>query len=61
MDGMNGRTKIGVNTMLHDFDDEEFIALISPEIEEEVEQQINLAAERSNQQITWQELAGNFN
>ncbi|EJK6151959.1 hypothetical protein NLI22_004499, partial [Salmonella enterica] len=24
--------------MLHDFDDEEFIALISPEIEEEVEQ-----------------------
>ncbi|EGB8192123.1 hypothetical protein H8I90_000838, partial [Salmonella enterica] len=23
--------------MLHDFDDEEFIALISPEIEEEVE------------------------
>ncbi|EJV6215063.1 hypothetical protein N7I96_004784, partial [Salmonella enterica subsp. enterica serovar Infantis] len=29
--------------MLHDFDDEEFIALISPEIEEEVEQQINLA------------------
>ncbi|EAR5346249.1 hypothetical protein F2I80_01765 [Salmonella enterica] len=32
--------------MLHDFDDEEFIALSSPEIEEEVEQQINLAAER---------------
>ncbi|EEC6429418.1 hypothetical protein V6I54_004823, partial [Salmonella enterica subsp. enterica serovar Infantis] len=29
--------------MLHDFDDEEFIALISPEIEEEVEQKINLA------------------
>ncbi|EEC6429405.1 hypothetical protein V6I54_004750, partial [Salmonella enterica subsp. enterica serovar Infantis] len=29
--------------MLHDFDDEEFIALISPEIDEEVEQQINLA------------------
>ncbi|EMX3997880.1 hypothetical protein AAGZ92_004823, partial [Salmonella enterica] len=28
--------------MLHDFDDEEFIALISPEIDEEVEQQINL-------------------
>ncbi|EJV6214842.1 hypothetical protein N7I96_004522, partial [Salmonella enterica subsp. enterica serovar Infantis] len=27
--------------MLHDFDDEEFIALISPEIDEEVEQQIN--------------------
>ncbi|EGX8117807.1 hypothetical protein LHP81_004833, partial [Salmonella enterica] len=25
--------------MLHDFDDEEFIALISPEIDEEVEQQ----------------------
>lgn len=26
--------------MLHDFDDEEFIALISPEIDEEVEQQL---------------------
>lgn len=28
--------------MLHDFDDDEFIDLISPEIEEEVEQKINL-------------------
>lgn len=41
-------------------DDEEFIALISPEIEEEVEQQINLASERHNQPITWQEFAGYY-
>ena len=46
--------------MPHDFDDDEFIALISPEIEEEVEQQINLAAERNNQQVTLQEFAGYY-
>ncbi|EEK3771154.1 hypothetical protein ACSF08_004495 [Salmonella enterica subsp. enterica serovar Give] len=46
--------------MLHDFDDEEFIALISPEIEEEVEQQINLAAERQNPVINWDEFAGYY-
>ncbi|WP_312329647.1 hypothetical protein [Atlantibacter hermannii] len=46
--------------MLHDFNDEEFIALISPEIEEEVEQQINLAAEQNNPPITWAEFAGDF-
>ncbi|EEC3834713.1 hypothetical protein R0S61_003663 [Salmonella enterica] len=46
--------------MLHDFDDEEFIALISPEIDEEVEQQINLAAERQNQVISWDEFAGYY-
>ncbi|MDK1098213.1 hypothetical protein QMT15_02015 [Cronobacter sakazakii] len=45
--------------MLHELEDD-FIALISPEIEEEVEQQINLAAERMNQPITWQEFAGNY-
>ena len=47
--------------MLHELNDDDFIALVSPEIEEEVEQQIHLAAERSNQPITWQEFAGNFN
>ncbi|ELY2920586.1 hypothetical protein SMC70_002009 [Cronobacter sakazakii] len=46
--------------MLHELEDYDFIALISPEIEEEVEQQINLAAERMNQPITWQEFAGDF-
>ncbi|ELX8345492.1 hypothetical protein ACJ5W3_002726 [Enterobacter hormaechei] len=46
--------------MQHEFSDEEFIALISPEIEEEVEQQINLAAERQNRPITWQEFAGYY-
>ncbi|MEI9696075.1 hypothetical protein V5074_23525 [Atlantibacter hermannii] len=46
--------------MLHEFRDEEFIALISPEIEEEVEQQINLAAERNNPPITWAEFRGDF-
>lgn len=46
--------------MLHDFYDEEFIALISPEIEEEVEQQINLAAERKNPVISWDEFAGYY-
>ncbi|WP_193312229.1 hypothetical protein [Salmonella enterica] len=46
--------------MLHDFDDEEFIALSSPEIEEEVEQQINLAAERQNLVISWDEFAGYY-
>ncbi|MGD1189884.1 hypothetical protein ACKECV_01015 [Salmonella enterica subsp. enterica serovar Thompson] len=46
--------------MLHDFDDEEFIALISPEIDEEVEQQINLAAERQNTVISWDEFAGYY-
>lgn len=46
--------------MLHDFDDDEFIALISPEIEEEVEQQINLAAERQNPIIGWDEFSGYY-
>lgn len=46
--------------MLHDFDDEEFIALISPEIEEEVEQKINLAAGRQNPVISWDEFAGYY-
>lgn len=46
--------------MLHDFDDNEFIALIPPEIEEEVEQQINLAAERQNPIISWDEVAGYY-
>ncbi|EOU1336134.1 hypothetical protein ACNSVR_000275 [Cronobacter malonaticus] len=46
--------------MLHELEDDDFIALISPEIEEKVEQQINLAAERMNQPITWQEFAGNY-
>ncbi|MDJ5000393.1 hypothetical protein LD869_09850 [Salmonella enterica] len=46
--------------MLHDFDDEEFIALSSPEIEEEVEQQINLAAGRQNPVISWDEFAGYY-
>ncbi|EJE9920117.1 hypothetical protein M5921_002597 [Salmonella enterica] len=46
--------------MLHDFDDDEFIALISTEIEEEVEQQINLAAERQNPIIGWDEFAGYY-
>ncbi|EEO7019679.1 hypothetical protein ABGJ22_003000 [Salmonella enterica subsp. enterica serovar Bareilly] len=46
--------------MSHDFDDEEFIALISPEIEEEVEQQSNLAAERQNTVISWDEFAGYY-
>ncbi|EEG2374483.1 hypothetical protein J6E76_004643, partial [Salmonella enterica subsp. enterica serovar Braenderup] len=31
MVGISGRTKNGRRVMLHDFDDEEFIALISPE------------------------------
>lgn len=46
--------------MLHDFDDEEFIALISPESDEEVEQQINLVAERQNPVISWDEFAGYY-
>ncbi|ENG8649998.1 hypothetical protein ABVH31_001038 [Salmonella enterica subsp. enterica] len=46
--------------MLHDFDDEEFIALISPEIDEEVEQQINLAAERQDPVISCDEFAGYY-
>lgn len=46
--------------MLHELSDEDFIALVSPEIEEGVEQQINLADERNNQPITWQEFAGDF-
>nr|prf accessory recombination function gene [Salmonella phage P22] len=46
--------------MQHEFSDEEFIALISPEIEEEVEQQINLAAERQNPIIEWDEFAGYY-
>ncbi|HCM1983636.1 antibiotic ABC transporter permease [Salmonella enterica] len=45
--------------MLHDFDDDEFIALVSPEIEEEVEQ-LNLAAERQNPVISWDEFAGYY-
>ncbi|EMR9403240.1 hypothetical protein WKN98_001644 [Escherichia coli] len=47
--------------MLHELDDEDFIALVSPEIEDELEQQINLSAERNNTPITWHEFAGNFN
>jgi len=46
--------------MLHELSDEDFIALVSPEIEEGIEQQISLAAERNNQPITWQEFAGDF-
>ena len=46
--------------MQHEFSGDEFIALISPEIEEEVEHQINLAAERQNQPISWQEFAGYY-
>ncbi|WP_167519357.1 hypothetical protein [Intestinirhabdus alba] len=41
-------------------DDEDFIALVSTEIEEEVEQQINLAAERQNPIISWDEFAGYY-
>ncbi len=60
MVGISGRTKTGRSVKLHDFDDDEFIALISPEIEEEVEQQINLAAERQNPVISWDEFAGYY-
>lgn len=36
------------------------LPLIPPEIEEEVEQQINLAAERQNPIISWDEFAGYY-
>ncbi|VEB97378.1 Uncharacterised protein [Cedecea lapagei] len=47
--------------MQHDQEDKDFIALLSGELQESIEQQINLAAERGNEQISWSEFSGDFN
>lgn len=46
--------------MLHDKEDADFIAMMSGELQEEITDQINLAAERSNEQVSWQEFRGDF-
>ena len=46
--------------MQHDQEDKDFIALIAGELQESIEQQINLAAERGNEQISWEEFGGNY-
>ncbi|EJF31738.1 MULTISPECIES: hypothetical protein [Enterobacteriaceae] len=46
--------------MPHDQEDKDFIALLSGELQESIEQQINLAAERGNEQISWDEFGGNY-
>ncbi|MGB3255890.1 hypothetical protein [Buttiauxella gaviniae] len=46
--------------MLHEKEDAEFIAMMSGELQEEITDQINLAAERGNEQVSWQEYAGNY-
>ncbi|MCT4710306.1 hypothetical protein MUA04_08900 [Enterobacteriaceae bacterium H11S18] len=46
--------------MLHEKDDADFIAMMSGELEEAIDKQINLAAERSNEQVSWQEFRGDF-
>lgn len=46
--------------MLHDKEDADFIAMMSGELQEEITDQINLAAERGNEQVSWHEFAGNY-
>lgn len=46
--------------MQHEQVDNDFIALMSGELAEAIEQQVNLAAERDNEQISWSEFRGDF-
>lgn len=46
--------------MLHDKEDADFIAMMSGELQEEITDQINLAAERGNELVSWQEFAGSY-
>lgn len=45
---------------LEQWDDEAFAEIMLDMIEDEVCEQINLAAERGNETISWQEFAGNY-
>lgn len=44
---------------LEQWDDEAFAEIMLDIIEDEVCEQINLAAERDNEQVSWPEFAGN--
>jgi hypothetical protein len=44
---------------LEQWDENAFTELMLDMIEDEVCEQINLAAERSNEQVSWKEFAGN--
>lgn len=45
---------------LTDFSDKAFAEIMLDMIEDEVCEQINLAAERGNEQISWEEFGGNY-
>jgi hypothetical protein len=42
------------------WDDKAFAELMLDMVEDEITEQVNLAAERSNEPVSWQEFAGNF-
>lgn len=46
--------------MLHDKEDADFIAMMNGELQEAITEQVNLAAERCNEQVSWQEFAGSY-
>lgn len=45
---------------LEQWDDESFTHAVMGIIEDEIREQINLAAERGNEQISWDEFRGNY-
>lgn len=47
--------------MLHEKEDADFIAMMSGELQEAITEQVNLAAERGNEKISWAEFKGDFN
>ncbi|WP_336709922.1 MULTISPECIES: hypothetical protein [unclassified Cedecea] len=46
---------------LEQWDEDAFTSIMLDMIEDEVCEQINLAAEHGNEQISWEEFSGNFN
>lgn len=46
--------------MQHEQEDKDFIALLSGDLQESIEQQINLAAERGYEEISWAEFGGSY-
>jgi uncharacterized protein YeeX (DUF496 family) len=46
--------------MQHEQEDADFIAMMKGDLEEAIDNQINLAAEGSNEQVSWQEFRGDY-
>ncbi|OAT32035.1 hypothetical protein M975_1927 [Buttiauxella brennerae ATCC 51605] len=42
------------------WDEKAFTELMLDMVEDEITEQVNLAAERGNEQVSWQEFAGNY-